>query len=41
MAIAHRRIGTGPVRVIVLHDWFGTSANWVPYWTTWTRRASA
>lgn len=28
MAIAHRRIGTGPVRVIVLHDWFGTSANW-------------
>ncbi|MCB5179587.1 alpha/beta fold hydrolase [Streptomyces antimicrobicus] len=28
MAIAHRRIGTGAVRVIVLHDWFGTSANW-------------
>ncbi|CAM5615646.1 esterase [Streptomyces avidinii] len=28
MAIAHRRIGTGPVRVVVLHDWFGTSANW-------------
>ncbi|UQX03625.1 alpha/beta hydrolase [Streptomyces sp. RerS4] len=28
MAIAHRRIGTGPVRVIVLHDWFATSANW-------------
>ncbi|MFE2879651.1 alpha/beta fold hydrolase [Streptomyces roseus] len=28
MAIAHRRIGTGPVRVIVLHDWFGTCANW-------------
>ncbi|MFI1282385.1 alpha/beta fold hydrolase [Streptomyces sp. NPDC020858] len=28
MAIAHRRIGTGPVRAIVLHDWFGTSANW-------------
>ncbi|MFI5619412.1 alpha/beta fold hydrolase [Streptomyces sp. NPDC051567] len=28
MAIAHRRIGTGPVRVIVLHDWFGTTANW-------------
>ncbi|MEV7611618.1 alpha/beta hydrolase [Streptomyces sp. NPDC089799] len=28
MPIAHRRIGTGPVRVIVLHDWFGTSANW-------------
>ncbi|MET9964257.1 alpha/beta hydrolase [Streptomyces sp. NPDC006326] len=28
MVIAHRRIGTGPLRVIVLHDWFGTSANW-------------
>ncbi|WP_327168990.1 alpha/beta hydrolase [Streptomyces subrutilus] len=28
MAIAHRRIGTGPVHVIVLHDWFGTCANW-------------
>ncbi|WP_411107124.1 alpha/beta fold hydrolase [Streptomyces sp. cmx-4-9] len=28
MAIAHRRIGTGPVRVIVLHDWFGSCANW-------------
>ncbi|MDJ0380272.1 hypothetical protein [Streptomyces sp. G-G2] len=28
MAIAHRRIGTGPVRAIVLHDWFGTSAHW-------------
>ncbi|MEV8532129.1 alpha/beta hydrolase [Streptomyces sp. NPDC051211] len=28
MAIAHRRIGSGPIRVIVLHDWFGTSANW-------------
>lgn len=28
MAIAHRRIGTGPIRAIVLHDWFGTSANW-------------
>ncbi|WP_328788213.1 alpha/beta fold hydrolase [Streptomyces sp. NBC_00273] len=28
MAIAHRRIGTGPARVIVLHDWFGTSSNW-------------
>ncbi|MGH8921571.1 MAG: alpha/beta fold hydrolase [Actinomycetes bacterium] len=28
MAIAHRRIGTGPVRVVVLHDWFGTSAHW-------------
>ncbi|MFD7627641.1 alpha/beta fold hydrolase [Streptomyces sp. NPDC059851] len=28
MAIAHRRIGTGPLRAVVLHDWFGTSANW-------------
>ncbi|MGW6709985.1 alpha/beta fold hydrolase [Streptomyces sp. NPDC054956] len=28
MAIAHRRIGTGPAHVVVLHDWFGTSANW-------------
>ncbi|MGG8409303.1 alpha/beta fold hydrolase [Streptomyces sp. 12297] len=28
MAIAHRTVGSGPVRVIVLHDWFGTSANW-------------
>ncbi|MFJ7204480.1 alpha/beta fold hydrolase [Streptomyces sp. NPDC098789] len=28
MAIAHRRIGAGPVRVVVLHDWFGTSAHW-------------
>ncbi|MFJ3926751.1 alpha/beta fold hydrolase [Streptomyces sp. NPDC090022] len=28
MAIAHRRIGTGPVRAIVLHDWFTTSAHW-------------
>ncbi|RSS84371.1 alpha/beta fold hydrolase [Streptomyces sp. WAC06614] len=28
MAIAHRRIGTGPVRVLVLHDWFSTSGHW-------------
>jgi pimeloyl-ACP methyl ester carboxylesterase len=28
MPLAHRTVGTGPVRVIVLHDWFGTSANW-------------
>ncbi|WP_424211240.1 alpha/beta fold hydrolase [Streptomyces sp. BI20] len=26
--VAHRRIGTGPVRVIVLHDWFGTAEHW-------------
>lgn len=28
MPIAHRTVGSGPRRVIVLHDWFGTSANW-------------
>ncbi|MFF3271623.1 alpha/beta fold hydrolase [Streptomyces chrestomyceticus] len=28
MAIAHRAIGSGPHPVIVLHDWFGTSAGW-------------
>ncbi|MEU2793793.1 alpha/beta hydrolase [Streptomyces sp. NPDC007100] len=28
MAIAHRAIGSGPNPVIVLHDWFGTSASW-------------
>ncbi|MEV7413809.1 alpha/beta hydrolase [Streptomyces sp. NPDC089919] len=28
MAIAHRTVGTGPRRVVVLHDWFGTSDNW-------------
>ncbi|UNO40651.1 alpha/beta hydrolase [Streptomyces sp. MST-110588] len=28
MAIAHRTVGSGPRHVIVLHDWFGTSANW-------------
>ncbi|MER5862329.1 alpha/beta hydrolase [Kitasatospora sp. NPDC002040] len=28
MTITHRRIGTGGHGVIVLHDWFGTSAGW-------------
>ncbi|MFJ5553085.1 alpha/beta fold hydrolase [Streptomyces sp. NPDC093225] len=28
MVIAHRTVGTGPRRAVVLHDWFGTSANW-------------
>ncbi|MER7763555.1 alpha/beta hydrolase [Streptomyces sp. NPDC097619] len=35
MPITHRTVGSGPVRVIVLHDWFGTSANWgsvLDYW---------
>ncbi|GLF94926.1 alpha/beta fold hydrolase [Streptomyces yaizuensis] len=27
-AIAHRTIGTGPHRVLVLHDWFATAAHW-------------
>ncbi|MGW0736996.1 alpha/beta fold hydrolase [Streptomyces sp. NPDC002851] len=28
MPLAHRTLGNGPHHVIVLHDWFGTSANW-------------
>ncbi|MET9291614.1 alpha/beta hydrolase [Streptomyces sp. NPDC003077] len=28
MAIAHRTLGTGPRHVLVLHDWFLTSAHW-------------
>ncbi|MEV4744050.1 alpha/beta hydrolase [Streptomyces sp. NPDC049555] len=28
MTISHRTIGTGPHKVLVLHDWFGTSAGW-------------
>ncbi|GAA4854231.1 alpha/beta hydrolase [Kitasatospora terrestris] len=28
MTITHRIIGSGEHRVIVLHDWFGTSAGW-------------
>ncbi len=29
--IRHRTIGTGEHKVIVLHDWFGTSAGWGPF----------
>ncbi|MCA6091364.1 alpha/beta hydrolase [Streptomyces sp. SCA3-4] len=28
MTISHRTIGTGAHKVLVLHDWFGTSAAW-------------
>ncbi|MFD5871694.1 alpha/beta fold hydrolase [Streptomyces sp. NPDC060322] len=28
MRIAHRLLGSGDHRVLVLHDWFGTSAGW-------------
>ncbi|GGV70518.1 esterase [Streptomyces longisporoflavus] len=28
MSIAHRLIGSGDHKVLVLHDWFGTSAGW-------------
>ncbi|MFF0627894.1 alpha/beta fold hydrolase [Streptomyces sp. NPDC004296] len=28
MTISHRSIGTGTHKVLVLHDWFGTSAAW-------------
>ncbi|MFD9591948.1 alpha/beta fold hydrolase [Kitasatospora sp. NPDC059973] len=28
MTISHRTIGTGEHKVLVLHDWFGTSAGW-------------
>ncbi|MFK0289919.1 alpha/beta fold hydrolase [Streptomyces sp. NPDC090442] len=28
MTISHRTIGTGAHKVLVLHDWFGTSAGW-------------
>ncbi|MGW4894521.1 alpha/beta fold hydrolase [Kitasatospora sp. NPDC004240] len=31
MTIGHRLIGTGPHKVLVLHDWFGSSANWGPF----------
>ncbi|MFB7665758.1 alpha/beta fold hydrolase [Kitasatospora sp. NPDC056138] len=31
MTISHRVIGAGGHRVIVLHDWFGTSAGWGPF----------
>ncbi|WP_328723104.1 alpha/beta hydrolase [Streptomyces sp. NBC_00247] len=28
MSIAHRLLGSGDHKVLVLHDWFGTSAGW-------------
>ncbi|MEV4441454.1 alpha/beta hydrolase [Streptomyces sp. NPDC049577] len=31
MTISHRTLGTGPHKVLVLHDWFGTSAAWGPF----------
>ncbi|MDH6116735.1 alpha/beta hydrolase [Kitasatospora sp. GAS204B] len=31
MTISHRRLGAGEHKVIVLHDWFGTSAGWGPF----------
>ncbi|WP_435649672.1 alpha/beta fold hydrolase [Kitasatospora purpeofusca] len=31
MTIPHRMIGTGAHKVLVLHDWFGTSAGWGPF----------
>ncbi len=31
MTIHHRTVGTGSRKVLVLHDWFGTSAGWGPF----------
>lgn len=31
MTISHRRHGSGEHKVIVLHDWFGTTAGWGPF----------
>lgn len=31
MTIGHRTIGTGEHKVLVLHDWFCTSAGWGPF----------
>ncbi|WP_329124652.1 alpha/beta fold hydrolase [Streptomyces sp. NBC_01465] len=31
MTIPHRLIGSGDHKVLVLHDWFGTSAGWGPF----------
>ncbi|MFI6447208.1 alpha/beta fold hydrolase [Kitasatospora sp. NPDC050543] len=31
MTVSHRTIGTGAHKVIVLHDWFGTTAGWGPF----------
>ncbi|GAA2129405.1 alpha/beta hydrolase [Kitasatospora kazusensis] len=29
--ISHRTVGTGAHKVVVLHDWFGTSSGWGPF----------
>jgi pimeloyl-ACP methyl ester carboxylesterase len=31
MSMAHRLIGSGDHKVLVLHDWFGTSSGWGPF----------
>ncbi|KUL36899.1 alpha/beta hydrolase [Streptomyces sp. NRRL F-4489] len=31
MTISHRTLGTGAHKVLVLHDWFGTSEGWGPF----------
>ncbi|MFJ9613926.1 alpha/beta fold hydrolase [Streptomyces noursei] len=31
MTVSHRAIGSGAHKVLVLHDWFGTSAAWGPF----------
>ncbi|AUG77974.1 alpha/beta hydrolase [Kitasatospora sp. MMS16-BH015] len=31
MTISHLAVGTGPHKVIALHDWFGTAAGWGPF----------
>ncbi|MEU9130183.1 alpha/beta hydrolase [Kitasatospora sp. NPDC048540] len=31
MTISHRMVGTGGHRVVVLHDWFGTTRGWGPF----------
>ncbi len=30
--VGHRRIGTGPEAVLVMHEWLGDHANWEPAW---------
>ncbi len=30
--LGHRRIGTGPEPVLVMHEWLGDHANWEPVW---------
>ncbi|MCX4748297.1 alpha/beta hydrolase [Kitasatospora sp. NBC_01287] len=31
MTVSHRLLGAGEHKVIVLHDWFGTTAGWGPF----------